>query len=370
MTLNSKKSIIYVLKNLMENTISNIYTSKVDWNNNNEFSLINYLTSEYNKVFIITDDIVANFHLDKIEKQIDCEVVVHIIKSGEKHKNLNTIENIYDTLIQNNFRRNDLIIGLGGGVVLDIAGFVASTYMRGVKFINIPTTLLAMADSSVGGKTGFDICGYKNMVGTFYQPIAVIIDINLLETLDALQYNNGLIEVLKYGIILDNEFYEYFKKNMTDILNRDKKSLQYIVEKSVITKAKVVEQDEKDNNKRQLLNFGHTFGHSLEKYSDFQLLHGYAVGYGMIMSLNLSINRGYINNSIYNEVKNIIKIIIKQSIKFDININDIYTNILLDKKNNDDINIVVIKNIGDAVITKTDDAEIKIAVNEFVKEIV
>ena len=222
------------------------------------------------------------------------EVKKFVIKDGEKYKTLKTFEKIMNFALKNGFTRSDCVIGAGGGVVGDIAGFVASTFMRGIDLIQIPTTLLACVDSSVGGKTGVDSTFGKNLIGTFYQPKCVIINVDFLKTLDERQFNSGLGEVLKYAFIeksciSNNEFglFNLLNENAEQILNRDEKIIQKIIEICVSLKISVVEKDEKEGGLRQILNFGHTYGHALEKVTRYKrYTHGEAVIQGIYYAFN------------------------------------------------------------------------------------
>lgn len=225
---------------------------------------------------IITDQNVKKFY----SKYFSSHKLI-TIPAGETSKKLKVIEQLAEKLLKLKADRQTTLIALGGGVVGDITGFLASVYMRGVPFIQIPTTLLAMVDASVGGKTGVDLKYGKNLLGTFYQPQAVYIDPIALETLPAREFNNGMAEVIKHGII-DGKLFYWLQKNKESIINKDKKILEELIYKNCLIKKRVVEQDEKEKNIRAVLNLGHTYGHAMEKISNYKISHGYAVAIGLV----------------------------------------------------------------------------------------
>lgn len=250
------------------------------------------------KMVLITDS-----NVDKYQAQECMDVLLsngynvskHVIEAGEKSKNLDTVRKIYEHLVSLKLDRSASLIALGGGVTGDITGFVASTFLRGINFIQVPTTLLAQADSSVGGKVGVDFMGNKNIVGTFYQPKFVYLNVNSLKTLPKRELQSGLAEVVKHGIITDSDFYEYVDYNVNRIFLYDKKVLQYISKMNCSIKGSVVEQDEKESGLRAILNFGHTIGHAVESVSDFELLHGECVSIGMVGAFKLAQYLGMVN---------------------------------------------------------------------------
>ena len=229
------------------------------------------------KLCIITDSKVNHLYSEEVCEVLKdkCKaVVVFSFPDGEKSKNLDTVKDIYEFLIQHKFDRKDMLFALGGGVVGDITGFAAATYLRGIDFVQIPTTLLAQVDSSVGGKTGVDFDQYKNMVGAFYMPKLVYMNLSVLKTLDDRQYYAGMGEVMKYGLIKNASFYEWILDNMYEIHERDMDTLEDMVVKSCTYKKLVVEKDPTEKGERAILNFGHTIGHAIEKAKNFELLHG------------------------------------------------------------------------------------------------
>lgn len=229
-------------------------------------------------------------------EQAGQEVHVVLIPDGEEHKNWNTLNTIFDELLGGHFDRNSLIVALGGGVVGDMAGFAAASFMRGIRFIQVPTTLLAQVDSSVGGKTAINHPRGKNMIGAFYQPIAVEIDTQVLTTLPKRELTAGLAEVIKYGFIEDVEFLRWCRTNVKDLLAGDVQALRYAIQRSCEVKAAVVSEDERESGRRAILNFGHTFGHAIEAGLGYgEWLHGEAVGCGMVMAAELSRQLGYLS---------------------------------------------------------------------------
>jgi len=244
-----------------------------------------------NKYVIITDSNVKNIYgidLLKTLRANNIEAQLIYFKAGEQSKNSKIKEQIENEMFKLLLGRDSAILALGGGVTGDLAGFIASTFLRGIPYIQIPTTLLAMVDSSIGGKTGINTGYGKNLIGTFYQPKKVYIDINMLSTLPESEFLNGLAEVIKHSIIKDKPLFKYLEKNREKILKKDKKALQYIIKISCEIKSSIVEKDETESNYRRILNFGHTFGHAIEKTSNYQVKHGFAVAQGMIYAAKLS----------------------------------------------------------------------------------
>jgi 3-dehydroquinate synthase len=216
------------------------------------------------------------------------------IPDGEVYKNMDTLRGIFSGLINAGLARGSFIVALGGGVVGDIAGFAAASYLRGIPFVQVPTTLLAQVDSSVGGKTGVNHEKGKNLIGAFYQPAAVLIDVATLGTLPDREFTGGLAEVLKYGIALDGELFEYISDNAEKLLGRDRESLTAIIRRSCMLKASIVAQDEKETGLRAVLNYGHTFGHAVETLTGYrEYIHGEAVAIGMVQAAKVSERMGY-----------------------------------------------------------------------------
>ncbi|MCR4561972.1 MAG: 3-dehydroquinate synthase [Bacilli bacterium] len=229
------------------------------------------------KAMIITDSGVPTSYIDELASSL-VHPYIFTFEQGEKSKNIETYQKILHALADNGFTRDSYIITLGGGVVGDLGGFVASTYMRGISWINIPSTLLSEVDSSIGGKTAIDYEGYKNIVGAFYNPHAVLINVDLLKTLDVRQVKAGLVEAIKMAATFNKDFFEYFEKTPYEELD-----FQYVVYESLKMKQSIVEKDPEETHLRKSLNFGHTIGHALEKEGKGSLLHGEAVALGMLL---------------------------------------------------------------------------------------
>ena len=245
-----------------------------------------------NKYAVVADDKVAKLYgstlIESLE-QAGIEATLFTFPEGEKSKTLQTVGTLASQLAQAGFDRHDALIALGGGVTGDITGFLASAYMRGIPFVQVPTTLLAQVDSSVGGKTGVDIPEGKNLVGAFYQPKAVYIDIELLKTLPEDELLGGLAEVIKYGIIRDREFFVFLEENRQEILDLNLDLIEKTIYRCCRIKAEVVAEDERDGGVRRILNYGHTIGHAVEGASDYSLIHGLAVSIGMVAAARLAV---------------------------------------------------------------------------------
>lgn len=247
------------------------------------------------RVCIVTESNVAPLYLDEIRNQLDgkCKELISIIfEAGESQKNLDTVKMIYEKLILAKFDRKDLLVALGGGVTGDITGFTAATYLRGIDFVQIPTSLLAQVDSSIGGKTGVDFDSYKNMVGAFHMPKLVYINVSTLTTLSDEQFISGMGEIIKHGLIKDSAYFDWLIENHDRILARDKDVLMEMIRVSCNIKRVVVENDPTEKGDRALLNFGHTLGHAIERYLDLKLSHGACVGIGCCLASVISYNRG------------------------------------------------------------------------------
>jgi len=251
------------------------------------------------RAVIVSNTVVAPIYLTKLKAALErhgvrCESIV--LPDGEQYKNAESINTIYNALLAARSERGTPLIALGGGVVGDMTGFAAATYLRGVPFIQIPTTLLAQVDSSVGGKTGINHPLGKNMIGAFYQPVMVLADTNTLDTLPDKELKAGLAEIIKYGLIRDLPFFEWLEVNIEKLLKRDKEALQYAITRSCQNKAEVVGRDERESGERALLNLGHTFGHAIENGMGYgNWLHGEAVAAGTIMAADLSMRMGWLS---------------------------------------------------------------------------
>lgn len=249
------------------------------------------------KVCIVTDSNVAGLYLNEVADIFSscCRHVVNFVfPAGEEHKNLDTVQKLYETLIQEHFDRKDVLVALGGGVVGDLCGFAAATYLRGVSFIQIPTTLLSQVDSSIGGKTGVDFLSYKNMVGSFHMPRMVYSNMAVLRTLSPEQYSSGMGEVVKHGLIQNADYYQWLDYCSKEIMDRNLQTCEEMILSSDLIKQKVVEEDPNEQGVRALLNFGHTLGHAIEKEMNFSMLHGHCVALGCLAAAYISHARGKI----------------------------------------------------------------------------
>ncbi|WP_373961092.1 3-dehydroquinate synthase [Helicobacter pylori] len=295
------------------------------------------------KALIISDSIVAGLHLSYLLERLKAlEVRVCVIESGEKYKNFHSLERILNNAFEMQLNRHSLMIALGGGVISDMVGFASSIYFRGIDFINIPTTLLAQVDASVGGKTGINTPYGKNLIGSFHQPRAVYIDLSFLKTLEKREFQAGVAEIIKMAVCFD--------KNLVETLEMKglKDCLEEVVFQSVNIKAQVVMQDEKEQNIRAGLNYGHTFGHAIEKETDYErFLHGEAIAIGMRMANDLALSLGMLTLKEYERIENLLK---KFGLIFHYKITDIqkfYERLFLDKKSEDKtIKFILPKGIG------------------------
>jgi 3-dehydroquinate synthase len=245
---------------------------------------------------IVTNKVVAPLYLQRVRKALGaariCEIVV---EDGEQAKDWTTLDRVFDALLAARLGRDGLVVALGGGVIGDLAGFAAATYQRGVPFVQVPTTLLAQVDSSVGGKTAINHARGKNMIGAFHQPLAVIADLETLDSLPDRELRAGMAEVIKHGAALDAAFLGWLEQNMEKLLARDRAALTYAIRRSCELKAAIVAEDERESGVRAVLNFGHTFGHAIETATGFgPWLHGEAVAAGMVMAAGLSARAGYL----------------------------------------------------------------------------
>lgn len=316
--------------------------------------LIKELGYEGRKVCVVSESNVASLYLDAILLSIDkcCEKAVSFVfPEGEPSKNLNVVRDLYEKLILEKFDRKDFIIALGGGVVGDLSGFAAATYLRGIDFIQIPTSLLSQVDSSIGGKTGVDFDSYKNMVGAFHMPKLVYMNISVLNTLSQRQFNSGMGEIIKHGLIKDADYFSWLNTNSTAISSKDMDILGEMIYKSNIVKKNVVENDPTEKGERALLNFGHTLGHAVEKYMNFQFLHGECVFIGMILASIISYDKGNISRDDLQLIIDSIEPYDVPKLDKSIDINKIIEYTKNDKKVvGDKIKFILLKNIGEAYI--------------------
>ncbi len=262
------------------------------------------------KYGVISDDHVAGLYGEKLMESlaaVGIEAELITFPRGEESKNLTTMANLASELAIRGFDRGDGLIALGGGVTGDITGFLASMYMRGIPFVQIPTTLLAQVDSSVGGKTGVDLPEGKNLVGAFYQPRAVYIDTDVLQTLPVVELRGGLGEVIKYGVIHDLDFFDFLEVNREAVFALDQEIITRLIARCCEIKAWVVEQDEREGGLRRILNFGHTIGHAVEAASNFSIIHGLAVGIGMCAAADLAVKTGCLTPDKADEIRSLIE---------------------------------------------------------------
>ena len=318
---------------------------------------ISKLDTANRKLCIITDSIVGSIYLEEVSKLLEpiCKKVISFtFQSGEERKNLTTVNDIYRFLIEQNFDRKDMLVALGGGVVGDMTGFVAATYLRGIDFIQVPTSLLAQLDSSIGGKTGVDFEQYKNMIGAFKMPKLVYINLHTLTTLDDRQFYNGFAEAMKHGLIRDAIYYEWMLSNMYEICERDLDVLEELVYKSCQIKKVIVEKDPTEQGDRALLNFGHTIGHAIEKYKNFTLQHGECVALGCVAAAYISWQKQLLSRDEYYEVRDMfVPFNLPISIE-DVNVDEIIKITKSDKKMEEGLlKFILLKKIGKAVIDKS-----------------
>ena len=252
------------------------------------------------KLCVVTDSNVAPLYLSEVKEclleKFD-QVFEFVIPAGEENKTLDNIKKLYEYLIVNQFDRKDCLIALGGGVIGDMTGYAAATYLRGIDFIQVPTTLLSQVDSSIGGKTGVDFDSYKNMVGAFHMPRLVYMNLSVLNTLSEEQFSCGMGEILKHGLIKNREYFEWCVEHFSEIKARDHETLLHMIRESCKIKRDVVEKDPTEKGDRALLNFGHTLGHAVEKLKNFEMLHGQCVAVGCIAAMRLSAMRGNLSDT-------------------------------------------------------------------------
>ena len=317
------------------------------------------LVTNARRFLVITDDTVDSLYSDKLlsllsDGGFDC--VKFVFPHGENHKNLGTVSDILEFAADNRFTRSDGIIALGGGICGDVAGFAAAIMLRGIDFIQIPTTFLAMIDSSVGGKTGVNLVHGKNLAGAFYQPKLVICDTDFLDTLPPERFSDGTAEAIKYGAVFDKALFDRlasdFRADISDIIYR-----------CIQLKATVVAEDEFDNGRRQLLNFGHTIGHAIEKCSDFEISHGHAVAIGMVMAARAAYKTGISSEDFSPAIADILSRNNLPS-STDIPASDLLSVMLLDKKRKSgSITLVLPKKIGECVLHKIPVCELENFIN-------
>ena len=321
------------------------------------------------RLCIVTDSTVDGLYAAQILKFLEgkCrKAVKYVFPAGEEHKNLDTVRDVYRFLIEEGFDRKDMLLALGGGVCGDLTGFVAATYLRGIDFVQIPTTLLAQADSSIGGKTGVDFDSYKNMVGAFKMPRLVYMNLSVLKTLEERQFYSGFAEVMKSALIKDAPFYEWLIENMYEICERDLNTLEEMVIRTCSIKKMVVEKDPTEQGDRALLNLGHTIGHAIEKYKNFELYHGECVALGTVAAAYISWKKEMLSMEEFYEIRDMFVPFYLPISVDDIDPQEILKLTKSDKKMEaGTIKFILLKKIGKAVIDRTvTDEEILAAIEE------
>ncbi len=313
---------------------------------------------ENRKVCIVTDSNVGKLYLEEVTKLLEplcVKCVSYVFDAGEASKNTDTVGKVYEHLILNSFDRKDLLVALGGGVVGDLTGFTAATYLRGIDFVQVPTSLLAQVDSSIGGKTGVDFMQYKNMVGAFYMPKLVYMNLSVLKTLPKRQISSGMGEIIKHGLIKDTAYFSYLRENSNKIKNLDMTALEELIHGSCEIKRNVVENDPKEQGERALLNFGHTLGHAIEKLSGFSMYHGECVAVGMAGAGYISWKLGHITKEQLTMIEATIQSygLPVRILEFSHTPEEILAATKLDKKmESGKVKFIVLKEVGNAVITK------------------
>lgn len=312
------------------------------------------------KVGIVTNPVLRRLYGEKILadlKDISCSPLIIEIPAGERYKTLKSVTKVYDMLLRERFERNSLILSLGGGVIGDLAGFVAATYLRGVPYLQVPTSLVAQVDSSVGGKTGVNHPLGKNMIGAFYQPILVWIDVDLLKTLPRREFISGLAEVIKYGVIADRSFFEFLEENHKKILSRDKDAMIHVVKRSCEIKAMVVSADERESGLRAILNFGHTVGHGIETLTGYRRFkHGEAVAIGMVCAARLANILGMCDSDVYKRIKRVCRLMGLRITLPEMRFEDLWIILQRDKKViNEQVRFILPTSIGEVKIIQAID---------------
>lgn len=318
--------------------------------------------TEGRRLLVVSDSIVFPLHGEKVVevlKKFDSSVFRYIMPAGEKSKQIDEVSRIYQFMLEKNFEREDLIVALGGGVVGDVAGFVASTYCRGIPFIQMPTTLLSQVDSSVGGKVGINFNHVKNVIGSFYQPHIVCINLEFLRTLPLRQIRNGLAEIVVHAIIANEDLFTYLEQNVERVFRLETESLGYLVGLNCSIKRDVVVQDEYDKGIRAILNFGHTIGHAVEGVANYQLLHGEAVSVGIIGAIKLARRLSMLSEETYNRIAGLLQKIGLPLKVHGVRAEDIYAKMLNDKKRSaTQLRFVLPTRIGNVEIVEFSDKKV------------
>ncbi len=309
------------------------------------------------RVCIVTDSHVAELYLEQVEQmaqKFSYRVFSFVFPAGEKHKTLDTVKDLYKFLIHHSFDRKDVLFALGGGVVGDLTGFAASTYLRGIRFIQIPTTLLSQVDSSIGGKTGVDFDAYKNMVGAFYMPKLVYINVSVLQSLPTEQFASGMGEVIKHGCIQSVDYYRWISEHREAIRRRDMSALKEMVKGSCLIKRAVVEEDPTEQGIRAFLNLGHTLGHAIEKEKLFTMSHGACVGVGCTAAVWLSVKRGMLLPKELRALEDLLSYFDLPTRVSDLSVDDSLEAVKHDKKMDSGVvRFILLKAMGEACIDRT-----------------
>ena len=321
------------------------------------------------KICVVTDSNVDPLYGEEMVnclKGVSSKCVKYVFPAGEDNKTLDNIKELYKFLIEEHFDRKDILVALGGGVVGDMTGYAAATYLRGIDFIQVPTTLLAQVDSSVGGKTGVDFDGYKNMIGAFKMPRLVYMNMSTLKTLPDRQYFSGFAEVMKYGLIRDEFFYTWLIDNLYEICEKDPAVLEEMIARSCDIKRVIVEKDPTEKGERALLNFGHTIGHAIEKFMNFELYHGECVALGCVCAAFISWKKDLLTKDEYYEIRDMF---VPFNLPISIDKLDMEKVLELTKSDKKmdagQIRFILLKKIGKAVIDDTvSDSEILDALSE------
>ena len=306
---------------------------------------------------IVTDSTVNALYGKQLKRTLEqycSKVTIYEFPAGEKNKNLDTVQGVYEHLIQESFDRHDMIVALGGGVTGDLAGFAAATYLRGIRFIQVPTTLLSQVDSSIGGKTGVDFRKYKNMVGAFHQPALVYMNMDTLNSLNEEQFACGMAEIIKAGLLRDRDFFQWLVNHQEAIQKKDPQFLQEMISRSCEIKREIVEEDPREQGIRAHLNLGHTIGHAVEKLMNFTLLHGLCVSIGYVAAAYLSLPRGYLSTDDLFAVEKANRLFGLPSRISGLNDRDILSATKKDKKMSQGaIKFILLKKLGEAVVDTT-----------------
>lgn len=309
------------------------------------------------KFCIVTDSNVAPLYLNDVKNELQAvfsDVFEFVIPAGEPNKTLDNIKKLYEYLIINHFERKDCLIALGGGVIGDMTGYAAATYLRGIDFIQVPTTLLSQVDSSIGGKTGVDFNSYKNMVGAFHMPRLVYMNLSALNTLSEEQFSCGMGEILKHGLIKNSEYFHWCMENAEKIHAKDFDTLLYMIKESCKIKRDVVERDPTEKGERALLNFGHTLGHAIEKLKNFEMLHGQCVSVGCVAALKISMLRDMISQKELTDIEDCFK-----RFGLPIRVDNLSSKNIVEISKSDKkmeagkIKFVLLKEVGNAYVDKT-----------------